>query len=282
MGDSIFETNIMGSGTNQHGRRAIDCPSMAAAGLESVGFGDMGKGYYSGRLKPSFSHLACCYSGAGEVYCGGSWSPFEPGLAVIQPAGFAHAARSLDGRPFSFFWVVLSKDSAFLRSELFARPCRLERDSAAAAGALRELCASGMGRRAPSARLEESCVRLLSVWIEELLSCGRGERRLDGLWQEVARKLGRKWSAASLARLAGVSPTHLRRLCAEECGMSPMKRLSLLRVEQAKTLMSVSGLKLDAVAERLGYANMFAFSAAFKRAEGVSPSFWREKAGRPS
>jgi len=56
-----------------------------------------------------------------------------------------------------------------------------------------------------------------------------------------------------------------------------MRKLTELRMEQAKTLMSVSDMKLEEIAGRLGYANMFAFSVAFKRHSGISPSVWRQK-----
>lgn len=77
-----------------------------------------------------------------------------------------------------------------------------------------------------------------------------------------------------------LSPTHLRRICAAESQMSPLRKLAALRMEHAKTLLSVMDMKIAEVAALAGYANMFAFSAAFKRQAGIPPSEWRERAQR--
>ncbi len=278
MRNRIRETNIFGEGTRQFSRNAMDCPALKEVGIDSIGFGEMGRGYYSGRIKPAFSHMASCIAGIGEVYSGGSWMSWRPGMNVFQPAKFAHAARSIEGKTFSFFWILINRDSALLRSKVFLKPCQIERDSIAVAGAVRELCCEGMGRKKVSADFEKACAQLIYSWLEALVSTEGPSGRLDPLWQEVEMHLENKWNALSLAKIAGVCPTHLRRLCANEEGISPMHKLTLMRVERAKTLMSVMNMKMEEVAQKVGYANMFAFSAAFKRCAGISPSNWRAKA----
>ena len=212
MSNSIRETNMPGIDTRQFSRNAVDCQALQEAGLESIGFGHMGKDYYSGRNNPAFTHMASCFAGSGEVYSGGSWMPFVPGMSVFQPAGYAHAARSVDGRPFSFFWIFFNKSSRFLKSRLFLKPGQGTRDSLVVSGALRELCCEGMGRQKASANIEKACVQLICVWLEELLFEDGASGRLDALWLKVGGQLDRKWNASSLARIVGVSPTHLRRI----------------------------------------------------------------------
>ncbi len=278
MSNSIRETNILGAETRQFSRNAMDCQALAEAGIDSVGFGHMGRDYYSGRNSPQLTHMASCFAGSGEVYSGGSWMPFVPGLAVFQPAGHANAARSLEGKPLSFFWIFFNRSSRFLKSRLFLKPSQRMRDSLAASGALMELCCEGMGRQRASPEIERACVQLICAWLEELLFEDGVSGRLDPLWVKVSGQLGRKWDTRSLAKMAGVSPTHLRRICAAESQISPMRRLAALRMERAKTLLSVMDMKMEEVASQAGYANMFAFSAAFKRHVGMPPSAWREKA----
>lgn len=282
MSNNMFETHIIGNGTRQFTRNSMDCPALAAAGIDALGFGDMGKGYYSERLKPSFSHMAGCFAGSGEVYSGGAWMPFVPGMNVFQPAGYAHAARKLDGSPFSYFWIILNCNSSLLKNRAFQRPCQINRSSLTVSGAVMELCNQGMGRRGASANLEKACSQLICAWLDELTADDKPGGRLEPLWLDVERHLERKWNARSLAKVIGVSPTHLRRLCSDESGMSPMKKLTMLRVERAKTLMSMMNMKMDEVAEMVGYANMFAFSTAFKRHTGISPGYWRDKANKSS
>ncbi|MBI4977028.1 MAG: helix-turn-helix transcriptional regulator [Spirochaetes bacterium] len=276
MNKDIRETNMLGIGTRQFTRSSNDCRALMAAGIEHAGFGNPGKGYYSARTNPSVHHIAACYAGAGEVYCGGTWSPFIPGMVVCQPKAHAHAARSVNGKPFSFFWIFFTDDSRYAKSSMLQNPQRLTSDSIAAAGAVRELCWKGMGRQNVPIKIEHACVELITSWLDELLFDKGVSGRLEPLWRKVISQLDRDWDTESLAELAGVSPTHLRRICADETKASPMKKLTHLRMEHAKTLMTITDMKMDEVAYRTGYANMFAFSAAFKRYAGVSPSRWKE------
>ena len=52
--------------------------------------------------------------------------------------------------------------------------------------------------------------------------------RLATLWEQVAASLGTDWSLPKLARLAGCSPEHLRRLCHRQLGRSPKHHYATL------------------------------------------------------
>ena len=98
--------------------------------------------------------------------------------------------------------------------------------------------------------------------------------RLWRLWQKVQFDLAFDWSLSRLAEAAGVGPEYLRRLCLRELGTSPMRQVARLRMQQAISLLS-EGYKVSAIADAVGYENAFAFSTAFKRITGRSPSHFR-------
>ncbi len=272
---NIRETTIISPGARQFHRGGADCAWLAAAGIDRVGFGEIDEGYHVVRRTPSFSHLACCHEGEAEVCVGGEWMAFTPGVVVFQPEGFPHGLRSVKGTGFVFFWVTLRGDSPFLGSGVFSAPGSICRDSLLAFSAVRELCRQGMGRTRSSERLDRACVDALASWMEELACEGRRAGRLERMWLEVARRPREPWDTDRLAKIAGMSPTHLRRVCLAEAGTSPMRHVTRLRIEQAKTLLRVTDMKLDEIAGRIGYATMFAFSTAFTREVGLPPREWR-------
>lgn len=80
------------------------------------------------------------------------------------------------------------------------------------------------------------------------------------------------WTVATLAREVGVSrPTFARRF-GVVMGEGPMSYLTSWRMALAADLLAQPDSTVTAVARRVGYSTPFAFSAAFKRTIGVSPS----------
>lgn len=83
---------------------------------------------------------------------------------------------------------------------------------------------------------------------------------------------GTPWTLHSLAALANVSRTTLARRFTELVGEPPLAYLTDLRMTRAADLLRQPGATVASVARRVGYADAFSFSAAFKRERGTSPS----------
>ena len=86
----------------------------------------------------------------------------------------------------------------------------------------------------------------------------------------------RPWTVAALAAGSGVSRTVLARRFTELVGCPPMSHLAQWRLALGADLVRGSDATLASVARRVGYGSAFAFSTAFKRRYGVSPSVYRE------
>ncbi|WP_235997294.1 AraC family transcriptional regulator [Nocardiopsis coralli] len=104
----------------------------------------------------------------------------------------------------------------------------------------------------------------------------------------VGRALGlmrsapeRPWTVPALAAEAGTSRAVLARRFTALVGAPPMAHLARLRLALGADLLRGSDATLASVARRVGYGSAFAFSAAFKRRYGVSPSAYREAGPGP-
>lgn len=86
------------------------------------------------------------------------------------------------------------------------------------------------------------------------------------------------WTVEELARRAGVSRSVLAERFTLLVGLPPMQYLANWRMQVAWGLLR-SGSNIANVAAETGYGSEAAFSRAFKKVVGTSPSAWRQGAG---
>ena len=80
-----------------------------------------------------------------------------------------------------------------------------------------------------------------------------------------------------VAQAVNVSVRHLRRLFWQARRESPQTAFTRLRLEHAMGLLSLSKLKLDAIARQCGFSGSSDFCRVFKTHHLVSPDAWRKR-----
>lgn len=85
------------------------------------------------------------------------------------------------------------------------------------------------------------------------------------------------WTVVELADRVGVSRASLARRFTGLVGEAPMSYLTGWRIALAADLLRETSDTVDAIARRVGYANAFALSVAFKRLRSTSPSAYRRQ-----
>jgi AraC-like DNA-binding protein len=85
----------------------------------------------------------------------------------------------------------------------------------------------------------------------------------------------RRWTVADLASGAAASRSLLDERFRQVLGRSPIRYLTEWRMHLAEELLATTRTGIATVARRVGYDSEEAFSRAFKRARGLSPSHWR-------
>jgi len=92
------------------------------------------------------------------------------------------------------------------------------------------------------------------------------------LWQQVARNLNEPWSVATLAQRLGLSVSSLQREAKRRFGRSIHQELIGLRMTQARHILQRSNYPLAVIADMVGFADPYTFSAAYRRWAGKPPS----------
>ncbi len=126
--------------------------------------------------------------------------------------------------------------------------------------------------------------RLVEVLLIEALRAAPEEQAQPGLLKgladtRLARAIrhmhgdpARSWTIADLASKAALSRSTFFERFTSAVGMSPMEYLVAWRMALAKGLLRDQALGLSVVAERVGYGSASAFSTAFSKYVGQSPS----------
>jgi transcriptional regulator GlxA family with amidase domain len=106
-------------------------------------------------------------------------------------------------------------------------------------------------------------------------------RTVRAVCDHVTAHLDTHLDAATLARIAGVSPRHLTRLFQAHLGTTPARHVRAVRTETAAQLLISTRLPLGAIARRCGFGTTETLRQAFNDHYAATPSAYRRTARRP-
>lgn len=119
---------------------------------------------------------------------------------------------------------------------------------------------------------------------QALLWCSRQNPRHDAndphvlaVVEHVSARLAEPHTVASLARIAGISPSHLAHTFSRRTGTSVMGFVQRLRIDAARELLDLSSLTVAQVATRVGYDDPLYFSRRFRLETRTSPTAYRSR-----
>ena len=123
------------------------------------------------------------------------------------------------------------------------------------------------------------------VLTHELVRMRQGQSRTKQIlrgglasWQQrvvttyIEEHLAESISLATLAELAGLSAYHFCRAFKQSFGLPPHRYHTARRIEHAKTLLAKHAFSVTDIGMRVGFAETSSFTAAFRKATGVTPS----------
>jgi AraC-like DNA-binding protein len=131
-------------------------------------------------------------------------------------------------------------------------------------------------------------VQLLRAWVERLPTGEGGwlgamrDPQIGAALGLIHREPQRPWTIAALAAAVGSSRSPFASRFSSLVGEPPLAYLTRWRMQSATTMLNDGGLTVSEIAERVGYDSVPAFSKAFKRRLGRSPSSWRRRSGHVS
>jgi len=287
----LAETHILGARTHQKVVRvdAADsrdwlqgapvCPALGQHRIAHLGVCEARAPYCIVRMKQSGTYFMACLEGEGKILVDGRWQACKAGMACLLPPHTLNAFHCVAGKSWHFVWVRYQSVPEKRPIARAGSPVMARFQGDALRSAMIGLHSEAGGEALPASI--HHWVELIQSYVLRFAQPWQMDSRLSGLWEAVAAALDRPWSLDILAQSAHMSGEHLRRLCIEQLGRSPMRQVTYLRMRQAAEWLATTDDKIESIANAAGYKNPFVFSTTFKKWIGWRPSEHRARgAGR--
>lgn len=136
--------------------------------------------------------------------------------------------------------------------------------------------------RAAAVLVQAALLELLGTVMDEAGHAGLGDAPHDNaVVHRALEYMARRYADPSLdlqaiAAAAHLSVDHFGRVFRTVTGTSPMQRLRVLRIEQARRLLNRSGMRVREIARSVGFEDPYHFSRVFHQVTGTSPRASRQ------
>lgn len=109
------------------------------------------------------------------------------------------------------------------------------------------------------------------------LACSRqvGDRHVAAMQEWIAENYAHPAPVAAMIEMSPLPERSFKRRFAQATGFTPLEYVHALRVEEAKQLLEMTDLPIDAVADEVGYEDGSFFRRLFRRKVGLSPHAYR-------
>lgn len=259
-------------------------PTLPSMGVPASGLSDLA-GHY--RVERCLDRHLVEITLSGSGWGGAADAPglLDEGSVLLVPAGVPYVLHTQRGRSWRTAWALL--DPALWRG-FPAAPVLQRAERFAALGSLLTLMhEERFGDDTLSAGLRRSLGEAFIAWLRRAVALGGeaapgGSAALRALFDEIEAQPAADWRTEVLCERLGCSRSHLHRLCVQAYGCGPSEQVARIRLRQAEYWLVATALPLKVIAERLGYANPYHFSAVFKRHEGRSPARFRAELSPPT
>lgn len=257
---------------------------------------DCNPGHGVGEHAQCVHEISYVVSGSGSMWIDGEEIAVTPGMAVINRIGDRHRILAAADTHLRFFYIGFLLDdeseaawSKTLRAFYENPPVRVIADASALHEAFVELFNEILYRDAVSDAMVESCMHRILCGVYRMATraqspgytLGRGDMVDQRFIYDVIHYIdSHAQESGLLSRIGaefGYNYDYISRRFSAVTGQNMRDYYNARRFEKACDYLR-EGLSVTAAAERLGYESIHAFSGAFKKRVGVSPSTYRNRA----
>ena len=223
-----------------------------------------------------------CAAGTGWATIGEATHRIGSQQAIVIPRGVPHAYGSDEAHPWTIWWAHLTGTDAqelVEGMEVSAERPLLRVRTIERAVALLDEIVTNLERDQTPARLmaaSGAAWKLLTqLAVDRMLPAP--DDPLQRAMNYLSDRLDGSVRVPELARLVGVSPTHLTSLFRRATGGGVLAHHTALRMARARQLLDTTDATIAEVAREVGYDDPFYFSRHFRRHHGMSPSSFRAR-----
>lgn len=266
--------------------RALRSPLLRGLAPVAAGWFPRAEGHRVERKKPlADAVILLCSAGRGWVRVGaGKRHEVGAHSLVVLPAGERHAYGADEREPWSIHWAHARGDEV----DAFAQGIdlggqspvvRLAEDGRVAAQFAEVYARLGEDYTFPNLLVASAWLRLALAQV--FLQCSRphDETEDDPIGRSIAwmqSHLGERARLDDLAGRAKLSPAHFSARFRRRTGYAPIDFFLRLKIRHACQLLDETSLRVEDVANVVGYEDAFYFSRLFRRVMAMSPRAYRD------
>lgn len=243
--------------------------------------------HYRERRQGAPEHiLIYCTGGSGWYEVGQVRTMLAAGEALIIPAHMPHIYAASEQEPWSIHWVHFTGLEGDYLATLPPEPLhKLAVDAACGrtVEAIFRQCYDSFWGGFVLSRLVYAA-KLVHHLLAELLYNNpafspslRSSRfhSLEPTFAYLVENLHNPLTLAQMAAHAGLSESQFSHLFKQQTGHSPLAYFIQLKMQHACSLLAMTQLSVQEIAEEVGYSDGYYFSRLFKKVAGVSPREYR-------
>lgn len=224
--------------------------------------------------------IIVCTAGSGWVETAGTRVSVAPSAAIVIPGGTPHSYGASETDPWTIWWChVRGTDVPELveASDIDANRVTMSLRAMDRVTAMLDEIVSSLERDQSPARLVATsgmAWRLLTQLAVDSRLQEQGEP-LARAMRYLAERVDGSIRVPELARLVGVSSSHLSALFRNATGGGVLAHHTALKMTRARHLLDTTSLTIAEIAREVGMSDQFYFSRQFSRTHGVSPTSYR-------
>lgn len=248
---------------------------LRALGATYAGMSDLVPGYHIGVPQPSRVMLIATVSGKGRLHTRARSYELTP-QSLLVAAPVCPWEYYVIGRQWRILWCYFKAAP----QQATMRECDITLSSPWSTteleNAMEGYLASdrSLERRLLYARIAASLFSEILCAPSQVASQTQPDKLAEVL-AEVRQSPELLWTLPGIAARLSMSVSTVQRLIRQTRGTTVWQEILRIRIEAAQQLLRHTDYPLKAIAARVGYADEFVFSTAFKRAVGVAPALWR-------
>lgn len=248
------------------------------------GYFEANSSYYTKRSDIPKYLLMFTISGSGMVRVKDKTKSLPAGSAVLIDCREYHEYRTISTNPWVFHYLHFDGKSMEIYKKLLFNEFGVVQvlDSAKFMQAINQIHEIKRQRNillksVTSCDLLSSVLTMLFDFDSQVQA--KGETESDAIKKACAiieENLGCKLAIEDIAKKVNLSKFYFIRLFQKEMGVSPYLYMQILRINQAKELLSNTAKSIEEISKSVGFSSCTRFSRCFFEMTGVTPSQYRK------
>lgn len=206
----------------------------------------------------------------------------------ILPKGKAHKYGSSRQQPWTIYWMHFDGEKASFFAKGFDKPTDISPNSNSRIQERIQLFEEIFNTLSRNLTMDNiyysitslfhflGSMKFLGEYRDSIQLEAKKRDQVDELIHYMHENIEQQLTLNHLAKLSGMSASHLSLLFHRKTSCSPLQYLKHLRIQKACQLLDFTDMKIIQISPKVGFSDALYFTRIFKKETGLSPKEYRE------